>query len=92
MADFVKIFYNNFSSLDFYLIGFRNFIQLVSFTGGVFLALEAIFIMLMWLKMKMIKGVVLLKLVPKLIVILLIIFFVIVLINEIWRFSGSLTI
>ncbi len=34
-----------------YLAGFQNFIQLVSFTGGIFLALESIFIVAMWLKL-----------------------------------------
>ena len=34
-----------------YLAGFKNFIQLVSFTGGIFLALESIFIVVMWLKL-----------------------------------------
>lgn len=40
-----------FSPLVLYFAGFTNFIQLVSFVGGIFLALEGIFIIWMWLKM-----------------------------------------
>lgn len=33
-----------------YFVGFQSFIKLVSFVGGIFLALEGIFIVLMWVK------------------------------------------
>lgn len=36
--------------LALYFLGFQNFIGLVSFVGGIFLAVEGIFITLMWLK------------------------------------------
>lgn len=39
-----------FGPLAFYFAGFTNFIGLVSFVGGIFLALESIFIIWMWLK------------------------------------------
>ena len=32
-----------------YLAGFKNFIQLISFAGGIFLSLESIFVIAMWL-------------------------------------------
>ncbi len=34
-----------------YLAGFKNFISLVSITGGIFLSLEFIFIVIMWLRL-----------------------------------------
>lgn len=39
-----------FVPIGLYFIGFQNFIRLVSFTGAVFLPLESIFIILIWLK------------------------------------------
>ena len=40
----------------FYWVGSRDFISLVSFTGGVFLALEGIFIILMWFRANKISS------------------------------------
>jgi amino acid permease len=39
-----------FGPMALYLAGFSDFIALVSFTGGIFLALEGIFIIWIWLK------------------------------------------
>ena len=35
-----------------YLFGFQNFIQLVSFVGGIFLAIEGLLIIAMWFSAK----------------------------------------
>lgn len=42
--------------LALYFLGFQNFIATVSIAGGFFVALEAIFVNTMWLKMKKMKG------------------------------------
>ncbi len=41
-----------FSPLVLYLIGLNDFLSVISITGGVFLAVEAIFVITIWLKMK----------------------------------------
>jgi hypothetical protein len=42
--------------LFLYFLGFQNFLNLVSMVGGIFIALEGIFIILMWLKSLKIKN------------------------------------
>lgn len=39
-----------FAPLIFYFLGFKNFLAAVSFTGGIFLSLEGIFVTAMWRK------------------------------------------
>jgi len=42
--------------LFLYFLGFQNFLNLVSMVGGIFIALEGIFIVLMWLKASKLKA------------------------------------
>ena len=63
--------------LILYLLSWQNFFTAVSFAGGVFAALENIFIVLMWLKMK--KG-----RFPLPLVFLVLAVFVIVFLHELW--------
>lgn len=61
-----------FLPLLFYLLGLRDFLSLIGFIGGVFIALEAILIILMWRK---IKGTILLHRLPKFLIYFLLIIF-----------------
>ena len=50
VSEWFSIFVVLFLPLFFYFLGFQNFLSAVGFTGGVFLALEGIFIVAMWRK------------------------------------------
>jgi len=62
--------------LILFLTGFQNFLTLVSFIGGIFIALEGIFIALMWLKARRVKTeeIIFKKLSPVIAYILIIVF------------------
>lgn len=47
-SNWISVCFAVFTPLVLYFLGFRNFIQVLSFTGGVFLALESIFVIAMW--------------------------------------------
>ncbi len=44
-----------FSPLILFLLGFQNFLAMIGLVGGIFIALEGIFIVLMWRKLREIK-------------------------------------
>jgi len=73
--------------LGLYLYGFQDFIQLVSFSGGVLGALAVIFMTLMWhraaTKAKT-KGPILLKEIPFAVIVLIILLFGLVLIQQVY--------
>lgn len=48
--DWLRFFLIIFFPIALYLAGFTNFLGLISFVGGIFLALEGIFIIAMWLR------------------------------------------
>ena len=58
-----------------YLVGLKNFLHLVSLIGGVFIALEAILIILMWRQSSKIRGTVLFRQLPKFLIYFLLIIF-----------------
>lgn len=66
------------SPLFLYFLGFQNFLELVGLAGGVFVGLESIFVVLMWLKSRKFggeeRGVFIRKLNPIIIRVLLLIF------------------
>lgn len=53
---FLRFFIVVFGPLVIYFSGFQNFIGLVSFIGGIFLAFEGILIVAMWLRANRISG------------------------------------
>lgn len=64
-----------FSPLLLYLVGLRNFLSLVGFIGGVFIALEAILIILMWRMLSKTKNATFLIRLPKFLIYFLLIVF-----------------
>ena len=58
-----------------YLIGLRHFLPLVSFIGGVFIALEGVLIILMWRQSSKIRGTVLFSHLPKFLLYILLVIF-----------------
>ncbi len=64
------------SPLLLYFLGFQSFLTLVSFIGGIFIALEGIFIALMWLKVSKLRPekIIFKKLSPLIVYALIIIF------------------
>jgi hypothetical protein len=75
--------------LALYLAGFTGFITLVSFVGGLFLSLEGILIILMWLKMNKVSAAppVFVKRAHFATIIVILLVLMIVLGNEILNFS-----
>jgi|AP45_3_1055517.scaffolds.fasta_scaffold13406_3 tyrosine-specific transport protein len=72
--------------LAFYLIGFQDFIKLVSLAGGLFFGLEALFIMAMWIEAKKKKrGKMILGNIPKSVIGLLSVLFILIILNQIYE-------
>ncbi len=80
-----------FTPYLFYLAGFKNLINVVSFAGGVAGGFSAIMLMLLFLKFKKEKNkLILFKYKPsKIIIYFLIILFILGIIYEAWHFFGS---
>ncbi|MFH1759018.1 MAG: aromatic amino acid transport family protein [Patescibacteria group bacterium] len=83
---FLRVAFIVLAPMVFYMLGFQNFIKLVTFAGAVFTPIVAVLIILMWFKAKKRYGqMALLKNMPGWAMVALTIFFVIVLVDQILK-------